>query len=353
MGELANIDPAVAKLEGKIAEVRRARDNARTALKSATAEIVDLRARLDLIEQVTDLKPRAPRWLTPKKARSGHHATVCTILSDSHFDETVNPDEVSGINAYDRDIATLRLRRYFDQVCTVSRDYLAGVTFDGAVLMLGGDLVSGDIHEELKETNEDSTLGTVLYWTEMLAAGIGQLADEFGAVHVPVVAGNHGRRTRKPRAKGRARDNFDWFIGKLLQREFRDDERVTFDVPDAAHTLVEVYDTVYRLEHGDSARGGSGWMGVLGPAMRRDQKVRSQAQAIDQPYDHLVIGHWHRLSWLGDVIVNGSSKGTDEYAHIGAFGHEPPQQALWLTTPERGMTMQAPIFVADRKAEGW
>jgi len=115
-----------------------------------------------------------------------------------------------------------------------------------------------------------------------------------------------------------------------------------------------VYGTTYRLEHGDSARGGSGWMGVLGPAMRRDQKVRSQAQEVGQPYDHLVIGHWHQLAWLGSVIVNGSSKGTDEYAHIGAFGHEPPAQALWLSTPERGMTMQAPVFVAgSREEEGW
>lgn len=87
--------------------------------------------------------------------------------------------------------------------------------------------------------------------------------------------------------------------------------------------------------------------------MRRDQKVRSQSQAVDQPYDHLVIGHWHRLSWLGNVICNGTSKGLDEYAAIEGFGFEVPQQAMWLTTPERGITMQAPVFVADRKAEGW
>jgi hypothetical protein len=337
----------------RVAEVRRERDSARQTVKALEAENADLTARLNLIETITDLDPRPPRWLAPKKAKGNSRATVTTILSDSHFDEVVNPDEIGGVNAYDRDIATRRLRRYFDQVCTVSRSYLAGVTFDGVVAMLGGDLLSGDIHEELKETNEDTTLGSVLYWSELLAAGVGQLADEFGQVHVPVVVGNHGRRTRKPRAKGRARDNFDWLVGHLVAREFRDDDRVTFDIPDAAHTLVTVHGTTYRLEHGDSARGGSGWMGVLGPAMRRDQKIRSVAQAIEQPFDHLVIGHWHRLSWLGNVIVNGSSKGLDEYAAIEGFGYEVPQQALWLTTPERGMTMQAPVFVADRKREGW
>lgn len=115
-----------------------------------------------------------------------------------------------------------------------------------------------------------------------------------------------------------------------------------------------MYDTTYRLEHGDSARGGSGWMGVLGPAMRRDQKVRTVAQATGQNYDHLVIGHWHRLSWLPGVIVNGSTKGLDEYAAIEGFGFERPQQAMWLSTPERGITMQAPVHCdAPRKQEGW
>jgi len=355
VGALADdtTDPATSRLETALAEVRRDRDAARHALKASRGEVADLIAQRDLIQSITDLDPRPPKWLTPQKAPSAHHATVCTILSDSHFDEVVNPDEIGGVNAYDRDIATLRLRRYFDQVCTVSRDYMAGVTFDGAVCMLGGDLVSGDIHEELKETNATSTLNTVLYYSELIAAGIGQLADEFGKVHVPVVVGNHGRRTRKPRAKGRAQDNFDWLIGQMVAREFRTDDRVTFDIPDGANTLVPVYGTTFRLEHGDSARGGSGWMGVLGPAMRRDQKVRSVAQDTDRPYDHLVIGHWHRLSWLGNVIVNGSSKGYDEYASIEGFSFEPPQQAMWLTTPERGVTMQAPIFVADAKAEGW
>jgi hypothetical protein len=278
---------------------------------------------------------------------------VTTILSDSHFDEVVNPDEVGGVNAYDREIATKRLRRYYDLVCSMPRDYMAGVTIDGCVAMLGGDLVSGDIHDELAQSNEDTLPGTILYWTEMLAAGVGQLADEFGAVHVPVVVGNHGRRTRKPRAKGRARDNYDWLIGQLVAREFRDDDRVTFTIPDAAHIHFDVMGTTYRLEHGDSAKGGGGWIGATGPVMRRHQKVSAAAAAMDSPFDHLVVGHWHTLVWGAGFTINGSSKGYDEYASQGGFGYEEPQQALWLTTPERGITMHAPLFVADRKAEKW
>lgn len=342
-----------ARLEARLAETRRERDSARHALAAAEKATASLTARLELVESITDLDPRPPRWLT-SKPKKGHHATVCSILSDMHFDEVVDPAQIGGVNAYDRSIATLRLRRYFDQLCVIPRDYLSGVQVDGAVIMLGGDGLSGDIHEELKETNEDTTLGSVLYWSEQLAAGIGQAADHFGKVHIPAVVGNHGRRTRKPRAKFRAHDNFDWLLAKLVARYFEGDDRVTFDVSDAAYTLVPVYETTFRLEHGDSARGGSGWMGPMGPAMRRDQKVRTQAQATNREYDHLVIGHWHRLAFLPGVIMNGSTKGLDEYADIESFGFERPQQAMWLTTPEHGITTQAPVFCAgDRKKEGW
>ena len=142
MGALADTpdDPATSRLETALAEVRRDRAAARHALKASRGEVADLIAQRDLIQSITDLDPRPPKWLTPQKAPSAHHATVCTILSDSHFDEVVNPDEIGGVNAYDRDIATLRLRRYFDQgmprlVVDSAQRAPANVQHDGAVCL--------------------------------------------------------------------------------------------------------------------------------------------------------------------------------------------------------------------------
>lgn len=342
-----------ATLENRVAAARRERDSARSALRQAQNEVNDLSARLGLIEKIEDLDPSPPKWLAPKRPKSGHHAIVTSILSDCHFDEVVRPEEVSGVNAYDREIATQRLDRYFQKMVELSRDYLSGVTYDGSVLMLGGDMFSGDIHEELQQTNEDTILGSMLYWSELLAAGIDMLADEYGKVHVPVVVGNHGRRTRKPRMKLRARDNFDWFLGHLLAREFKNDPRITFEIPDGADCVFNIYDTTHLLTHGDQFRGGSGIAGIWSPIVRGDAKKRQRQSAVDQPYDVMVMGHWHQLVWGGSFIVNGSNKGTDEYAWINNFGHEPPQQAMWLVTPENGISWHVPILTQDRKAEGW
>jgi hypothetical protein len=53
------------------------------------------------------------------------------------------------------------------------------------------------------------------------------------------------------------------------------------------------------------------------------------------------------------MVVNGSMKGFDEYALLMGFGFEQPQQALAIVTPEKNITIQAPVFCADRKKECW
>jgi hypothetical protein len=63
------------------------------------------------------------------------------------------------------------------------------------------------------------------------------------------------------------------------------------------------------------------------------------------------MGHWHTLMMLQRFIVNGSLKGYDEYAASNNFGFEPPQQALWLTHSDRGITFSMPVHVEERKKE--
>lgn len=333
----------------------------RRQVADAKADAAEYLERVDRAERELSLMLRldrqrptaAPTWTTKPPKAGKHHGTPWLLLSDLHLDEVVNPSEIGGVNAYNRRIAELRLRATFEQSVKVCRHYWSGITYDGIVCPLAGDLYSGDIHEELTQTNEDTLLGSILHWTDHLAAGISLLADEFGKVHVPVVVGNHSRRTRKPRAKFRARDNFDWFTGHLLARTFAKDKRVTFQVGDAADAIVQSYGSRVCITHGDQARGGGGIAGIYSPIMRLDARKRQRAHAVAAPYDLLVMGHWHSLIFGPQWIVNGSLKGYDEYANVENFGFEPPQQALWLMTPEHGKTWTAPILPQDRTKEGW
>ena len=58
-------------------------------------------------------------------------------------------------------------------------------------MILGGDMVSGDIHDELRETNEVGPVEAAERFPALLVGHLKGLADKFGNVHVKGVAGNH------------------------------------------------------------------------------------------------------------------------------------------------------------------
>lgn len=333
--------------------LRRERDSAVNELAKRDEEIDTLRRALDVVQRIerSDLQP--PDWLLPRERKRTQTATLVAMLSDLHLDEVVLPEEVDGLNAYNRAIAEIRLRAWTVNTIKMARAHLAGLKYDGIVLFLGGDIFSGDIHEELSETNEDTMIGSVLYWAEHIATAVGVLADEFKHVHIAAVAGNHGRMTRKPRAKLRARTNFDWLLAKMLERHFAKDRRVTFQVPESSDCLVSIYGRGHLLTHGDQAHGGSGIGGIYPPIMRLRARKAQRYLAVGSSFDTLWLGHWHQYLPSPTLVVNGSMKGYDEYAYVNNFQHEQPQQALAVVTSHRGIILQAPVFCADRDKEGW
>jgi len=72
-----------------------------------------------------------------------------------------------------------------------------------------------------------------------------------------------------------------------------------------------------------------------------------------QQFDTLWLGHWHQYLPSPSMVVNGTMKGYDEYAFVSNFSYEPPQQALAVVAPEKGITIHAPIFCVDRRREKW
>lgn len=337
----------------RLSRVRRERDLARSEADLLSQRVEELERVLGFVESAQDAQLDPPAWLKPGQGKSKKHATLTLLLSDTHFDEVVKPEEVAGLNQYDRRIAELRLKAWADNSIKMARHYLSGVTYDGTVVMLGGDIFSGDIHEELAQTNEDTMLGSLLHWSEQIVAALAMFADEFGKVHVPCVVGNHGRMSRKPRMKLRARTNFDWLLGKMIERHLANDKRFTFQISENADTLVNIYQHGHLLTHGDQVSGGGGIGGIWPPIMRMRARKAQRAMDTNQPFSTLWMGHWHQYISTPYMIVNGSTKGVDEYAWISNFGFEPPQQALAIVTPEHNITIQAPVFVSDRKVERW
>jgi hypothetical protein len=145
----------------------------------------------------------------------------------------------------------------------------------------------------------------------------------------------------------------DWLFYKALERDLAGDTRVSVVVSSAADVLVPIYRTRFLVTHGDQFRGGSGIAGMMSPLMLGQHRKTRRQMAAGRTFDWLVMGHWHQY-WQGKgIIVSGALKGFDEYAYVSNFEFEPPRLAWWVTTPERGVTISAPVEPMDRRAERW
>lgn len=317
-----------------------------------SAKALDHKHVREVIFGLSEAKPDIPAWaIDPPKAK--HSPGVPTLFaSDWHWGEVVDPEQINGVNKYNLRIAHARARKLVERAIDLLKNHMVNPSYPGIVFPLGGDMVSGDIHDELRESNELATIPTVLDLLEVLCACIKGLADAFGKVHVPCVTGNHGRNTLKIRAKGRVHTSYDWLLYCLLEREFKNDPRVSFQVaagPDCSYTI---FGHRYLLTHGDQFRGGDGLIGMLGPVIRGDHKKRGRNGQIGLEYDTMLLGHWHQYVSMNRIIVNGSLKGYDEYASSGNFGFEQPKQALWMTHPKHGITFSMPVVLEEGPIKG-
>lgn len=335
-------------------ELARSARAMRTELKELQEELGKTKKLLGLYEAIDHAKLEPPVWEIPRRSAK-HKGVPCLELADVHWGAVVRPEEINGMNAYNLRIAEQRLKRTFEGTIKLSRDFFAGLEYDGVQLFLPGDMHSGEIHAELRETNAETVADGVVSLLEPLEAGINMLAAEFGKVRIACVVGNHGRRTKKPIAKRRVRDNYDYLTYRLIERDYRRDSRVDVSVALAPDIPVQVYATRYLLTHGDQFRGGSGIAAELSPLLLGVHRKLRRDTGMGQPWDIMVMGHFHRTLMLpsNGLIVGGSIMGYDEHAFDNNFKPEPPQSAFWVTTPERGVTFMAPVGAAKRSEEGW
>lgn len=322
---------------------------ARALIKKLTQESLDAKVIRENIYNIAAYDPDPPEWLVRSKAGSNRGCPV-TIWSDFHYGEVVFKNQVGGVNEYNKQIARARAKKLVETTIDLAHNHMgnAKATYPGAVICLGGDMLGGDIHEELAKTNDRTTQQSIEDLIDILAAGIETMASHFGKLFLPCVVGNHGRSTKKMQAKDRVFTSHEWNVYCALARHFKASKNIRFLISDSADARFNVYGHRYMLTHGDSlgVKGGDGIIGALGPILRGSLKTHRSESQIDQEYDTLVIGHWHQPLWLPGVIVNNSLKGYDEYARL--FLRAPysrPSQMLWFNHPTHGITARWEVYL--------
>lgn len=316
------------------------------------AEVTELRSRLakarkdeighaQLVEILEELIPvkapiYAPSEFSTDMSKPGTPHVFVLDWSDLHAAEVVDAEQMNGINSYDWDEMLVRHDRMLQSIISFKekRPYPVSELFINGL----GDMLSGSIHQELRETNDRPLMEAALQLGLDMAEWVSALSGWFDRISINGVVGNHPRTTLKQAMKNRF-DNYDWMVYQVMKLRLAVHDGVTVNVPKSAHIPVRILNETHLLFHGDGIRStmpGVPWGGV----MRRVSELANQYQRFGTPIDRFHVGHFHSANVVqgGRIIMNGSVKGPDEYSLLQFGGGQDAQQLLQVYHPERGMT---------------
>jgi hypothetical protein len=329
---------------------RRAEDKAAARLKAEHKSLADEVARLREVVAFREQLAAGPLpTIKRRELKSGlREATAVALLSDCHVEERVRPGDTPTGNAYNLDIADLRLQRFFAGVEWLVAMHRQRFQIRDLVLWFGGDLVSGHIHDENVETSAFPPIAACLWIQPRLVDGVRRLLDGLKLEQLQLVCsyGNHGRDTKRPRRATGAHHSYEWGMYQQIAQHFDGDKRVRVLADPSGHQYARAYDFDLHFHHGDETSYQGGVGGITIPL---NKAVAQWDRARRAHYHH--FGHWHQYIDTGNIVVNGSLIGFNAYAMSIKASPEPPQQAFYLLDSKRGKTCKSPIWVGDASEE--
>jgi hypothetical protein len=335
--DLAHVDRLQADAE--IARLRSELAAYRGRYKAALAQIDAERARADAIASLTGIKGKAPPVRKAKVAKGG--ATVIVALSDWHVEERVDPQTVNGLNDYDLDVADRRIAELAERFATLLEHERQLVSVDHVVVWLGGDFLSGHIHEDTAEMAQLAPLAATRWAGERIRGFLDMVAGMAKRVTVATSSGNHGRSTPKLRIGTEMDHSFEQDLYLRLAAEDRQ-PNIDWQVGTGYLNIVDLDGFRVRFHHGHAVSYGGGVGGITIPT----NKAIAAWDRIDRA-DLTVFGHWHQFSWLRSsrYVSNGSLIGHSAYATRIKASYEPPCQAFIVVDHgRREVTKALPLF---------
>lgn len=309
----------------------------------AARELAEMR--YEAILSTKDMKasaPIKPRERNPK-VREG---VPVLMLSDLHVEAVVEPEKVNGLNEFNPAIAKVRMERVFigahDLITKMHSGYYK---IREMVVWLGGDLVSGFIHDELIESNAMHPTTAMMLCGDFIIAGIDYLlANTVERIIIPCNFGNHDRMHQKKKIATAAENSLAFMLYHQLRRHYAKDKRVVFDIARGEFLYTQIYDRTFRWTHGDAIQYAGGVGGIMVPVSRAVLRWQTAKKA-----DYTVMGHFHQFVGFGTTIVNGSLIGYDTYALHCGFNFEHPAQGFFVVDKRWGLRHLTPLYVGDQE----
>ncbi len=300
--------------------------------------VADLEKQLGIALALGTPNPSPAPVVIPRMDKA--EAVAVALASDWHAEETVKSVSTNGLNEYNLHIAEDRIKRFFIKTVRLTEIERHGSKIEDLILWLGGDLMTGMIHEELAETNSKTPTQVILWLQDRILEGLETLKPHYRRIIIPTSYGNHGRDTKKSRHGTGAEHSYEWLLYKVLEGRTNSDA-IVWQVGESYFNYLNVFDRNLRFHHGDGLKYQGGIGGLTIPT----EKAIASWNKSPNRADLDIFGHWHQYQQSRNWLCNGSLIGYNAYALSIKAAFEPPTQTFFLFDKKRGRTMTAPILL--------
>jgi hypothetical protein len=224
------------------------------------------------------------------------------VLSDWHVEETVTREQTAGLNAFDLEVADLRIAELARRIGVLVEHERQLVKIDRIVIAALGDFISGHIHEELVETCSLAPMAATRWAAARLRGIVDMAADMAREVIVVTQPGNHGRSNHGKPRKATEHDHSFEQNAYLMMAAGETRPNVRWEIAAGYLGYLDLDGFVVRYHHGHEIRYQGGVGGITIPVNKAiDKWNRSRPANLD------IFGHWHQWGWLrGKYVSNGS-----------------------------------------------
>ena len=310
-------------------------------LKDYKKDTGNLLVLLDSVKSaIYSIKP-APIIYKHKDSPDKSTCHAVAHITDGHMGAVQLPDEIEGFNEFNPKICRSRQLDFAQRFCKYIDNQRIIYDIHECHVLVTGDLISGDIHQELQVTNAFPVPVQVVRASMVLSEQLHIFAQNFDVVHVHFITeDNHSRLTKKPQASEAGINSLNYLVGVLAESYTDKLTNVNWNIYPMLQKVVTVGHRNYLITHGHGIKHfqGISWYGIERKTYKEAQNrlkriMESKAKMSEIGFHMFIFGHLHTEIKTDMYMCGPSVQGTTAYDHQNArYGD--PGQVGWLVHPK-------------------
>lgn len=301
---------------GELERIKRRLAETERKLRDAAVAGAGHTALVGALETLIPARESVPPARLQKLGKGVLRSAGILDIGDVHYGELVSGKSTGGVAEYSPEIAQARFDYTIDEAIRLGKQHkISSIWMIG-----GGDMISGNIHDDLNRNNEMMTVAQTLACAEMMYGGLEKLCQAFPEVHFVGVSGNHARTEKIPFYNHKQTENLDYMLYKILELKGAKQKNLEFHTPESFWTIIDVEDRKFMVMHGDTIKQQNSmslpWYGMWKEFM----KWGTMKDTVGE-FDDMMLHHFHQPTRIGmgnnSLFVNGALKGKDDFSLAG------------------------------------